>query len=163
MKIRILSIIASALAVSGLFAAPELREFGLNVKSDGKATYDKDAVTQVRNLELTLSLAGKEPAPDLVVKWTIYGHSRKNHDLVVIKTGDIKSGLDGGKTVTMSTPQVTIKGVREHSVSTGRGRSKRSKKVPASGEEYYGYSVEVLNGATVVADAYSKPSLKKSR
>lgn len=160
MKISILLIIATSLAVSGLFAAPQPRDFGLKVKEDGKGTYDNDAVTQVRNLELTLSLAGKEPAPGLVVKWTIYGHSRKNHDLVVIKTGELKADLDGGKTVTLTTPQVTIKGVREHSVSTGRGRSRRSKKVPASGEEYFGYSVNVLNGATVVAEAYSKPSLK---
>lgn len=154
---------ASALAVSGLCAAPELHGFWLKVKEDGRSTHDDDAVTQVRKLELALSRTGKEPALDLVVKWTIYGHTRNDNKEVVIESGELKASLEGGKSITLTTPQVTIKGVREHSVSTGGGRRRRSKNIPASGEEYIGYSVEVLNGTTVVAEAYSKPSLKKTR
>ena len=96
----------------------------------------------------------------MVVKWTIYSHPRKDNALVVIKSGELKASLEAGKTVILTTLEVTIKGVREHSVSSGRGRSKRGKKVPASGEEYYGYSAVVMNGSTLVAETYSKPSLK---
>jgi hypothetical protein len=162
MKQKILQLLAAVIVASNLSAAPESRTFGLKVKEEGKASYDNDAVTQTRKLNLALSLAGKEPAPGLVVKWTVYGHTRKDHKQVVIESGELKTSLEGGKSVTLTTPQVTIKGVREHSVSTGRGRSRRSKKVPASGNEYFGYSVEVSNGTAVVAEAYSKPSLKKS-
>ena len=160
MKTYILSIIACALAVSGLSAAPQPRDFRLSVKADGKSSYDKDAVTQSRKLELSLSLAGKESAPDVVVKWTIYGHTRKDNAVVVIKSGELKASLEPGKTATLTIPEVTINGVREHSVSTGSGRSRRAKKVPASGEEYFGYSVVLMYGSALVAEIYSKPSLK---
>lgn len=160
MKITILSIIASALAVSGLSAAPASRDFGLKVKAEGKATYENDTITQTRKLLFSLSLAGREPAPDLVLKWTIYGHSRKDHSLVVIKSGELKTTLEGGKSVALETLVINIKGVREHSVSTGSGRRRGSKKVPASGDEYFGYSVTVVSGNSVVAEEFSHGSLK---
>jgi hypothetical protein len=168
MKLILISLFGSVLAITGLHAAPEARNISLKVKVDGKATYKGDSVTQTRNLLLSLSLWGKEPAPNLVVKWTIYGHDRKGHDPVVIKGGEIKAGLEAGKSVELATPVVTIKGVREHTVSTGSGRggrskggsSRRLKKVPASGQEYFGYSAVVMSGSTIVAEAYSSPSFK---
>lgn len=160
MKMKTILALISALSISGLSAAPNPRDLGLKVKVDGKASYDNDTITQTRKLEVTLSLAGKEPAPDLVVKWTIYGHSRKDHSLVVIKSGELKTSLEGGKSVALATPETTIKGVREHSVSTGSGRRRKSKKVPASGDEYFGYSVIMSLGNTVVAEEYSHGSLK---
>ncbi len=162
MKRIYITIIACLLTSSGFSAAPEARNFGLKVDAEGNATYNHDSVTQIRKLRIDLSLAGKEPASNLVVKWTIYAHTRKDHKQVVIDSGEIKAGLEGGKSVSLTTPQVAIKGVREHSVTSGRGRSRRSKKVPASGNEYYGYAVEVSQGSTLVAEAYSKPSLKNS-
>jgi hypothetical protein len=167
MKLKLISIFGSILAITGLHAAPESSNIGFKAKESGKATYKGDSVTQTRNLLLSLSLWGKEPAPNLVVKWTIYGHERKNHDPVVIKSGEIKTDLDVGKSVELTTPVVTIKGVREHTVSTssgrggrGKGGSRKLKKVPASGQEYFGYSAVVMSGSTIVAEADSKPSLK---
>jgi hypothetical protein len=160
MKTILLSIIATAMAVSGLSAELEARNLGLKVGTDGKSSYNGESVTQTRKLELDLSLWGKEPAPNLVVKWTIYGHTRKDRKLVVIESGEMKTSLEPGKAVALTTPMVTIKGAREHSKSSGRGRKKKSKKVPASGEQYYGYSVKVMSGSTLLAEAYSKPSLK---
>jgi len=160
--LKYLSIIASVLATASLNAAPESRDFGLKVKVDGKATYDNDTITQTRKLLFNLSLAGKEPASHLVMKWAIYGHSRKDHDLVVIKSGELKVTLSTGQTQPFETPQITITGVREHSVSTGSGRRRKSKKVPASGQEYYGYSAMLMSGSTVLAEEYSHESLKKT-
>lgn len=164
MKLILTYLFGSILAITGLHAAPEARNIGFKAKQSGKASYKGDSVTQTRSLLLSLSLWGKEPAPNLVVKWTIYGHERKNHDLVVIKSGEIKTDLDVGKSVELTTPVVTINGVREHTVSTRSGRGgkgRKSKKIPASGQEYFGYSAVVMSGSTIVAETYSKPSLKK--
>ncbi len=165
MKLILISLFGSLLTITGLHAAPEARDISLKVKVDGKATYKGDSVTQTRNLLLSLSLWGKEPSPNLVVKWTIYGHDRKGHDPVVIKSGEIKAALEAGKSVEIATPVVTINGVREHTVSTRSWRGARSRKlktVPASGQEYFGYSAVVMSGSTIVAEAYSSPSFKKS-
>lgn len=162
MKLNLICVIACVLSIVCLNAAPEARNFGLKVKVDGKATYDKDTVTQTRKLLFNLSLAGKEPASDLVMKWVIYGHSKKDHDPVVIKSGELKVTLTPGQPVVMETPQITIKGVGEHSVSTGSGRRRKSKKVAASGQEYFGYSAVLMSGSTVLAEDYSHGSLKKS-
>jgi hypothetical protein len=163
MTLNLICVIVSVLAISGLNAAPQARDFGLKVKVDGKAAYDKDTVTQTRKLLFNLSLAGKEPASDLVMKWVIYGHSRKDHDPEVIKSGELKVTLTPGQAVALETPQITITGVREHSVSTGSGRRRKSKKVPASGQEYFGYSAVLMSGSTVLAEDYSHGSLKKIR
>lgn len=160
MKNALLIFAIAAFTLSGIDAAPQPRNFGLKVKADGNSRHDKDTVTQTRTLLLNLSLVGTEPAPDVVVKWTIYGHSRSNHDPITIKSGELKTALVGGKAVELTTPEITITGVLEHSESSGSGRRAKSKKVPASGDEYYGYSVVVMNGSTMVAEAYSHPSLK---
>lgn len=160
MKINAIFTITTALFVSGLSAAPNPRDLGLKVKVDGKASYDNDAITQTRKLLFGLSLAGTETAPDLVVKWTIYGHSRRDQKLVTIKAGEVKAALASGKSVDLTTPEILVKGVREHSKSSGSGRRKKSVKVPASGEEYFGYAVKVYSGSTLLAEAYSQPSLK---
>lgn len=161
MKYTLMFVMMASFATSVISAAPEPRNFGLKIKVDGKAAYDNDTITQTRKLLVSLSLAGKEPAPKLVVKWTIYGHSRKDHSLVKLKDGEINTSLEGGKSIELSTPEISIKGEREHSVSTGTGRRRKPKKVPASGDEYYGYAVVVTRDSTVVAEAYSRSDLKK--
>lgn len=167
MKLILISLFGSVLAITGLHAAPEARNISLKVNVDGKGTNKGNSVTQTRKLLVSLSLWGKEPAPNLVVKWTIYGHNRKGHDPVVIKSGEIKTDLKVGKSVELATPVVTIKGVREHTVSTGSGRggkgrggSRKLKTVPASGQEYFGYSAVVMSGSSIVAESYSRQSLK---
>jgi hypothetical protein len=161
MKMKTILALISALSICGLSAAPNPRDLGLKVKVDGKASYDDNTISQTRKLLFNISLAGKEPASDLVLKWVIYGHSRKDHDPEVIKSGELKVTLTPGQAVALETPQITITGVREHSVSTGSGRRRKSRKVPASGQEYFGYSAVLMNGGTVLVEDYSNEILKK--
>lgn len=152
------------ICVTNIDAAPENRQFSLKTKPIGKAHYKGDTITQTRRLEIEVSRSGKDPSKKITATWKIYGHERKNHKLILIKSGTLTYNLKGGERDTQTTPTVTIKGVRKHkkTTSTGRGKSKRKKTVtvPASGQEYYGYSVKVKLGADTVSEYASKPSLK---
>jgi hypothetical protein len=88
----------------------------------------------------------------------------KDHKLVVLSEDTSNVMIPAKKTIDVSSPQIKVSGTREHKVSSRNGRGKRSrtttKTVPASGQEYYGYAVEVHQGKTLIASEYSKPGLK---
>lgn len=139
---------------------------GIKVEAEGKADYGdgkkSETKTQTRTLRIALTNTGKTAVPQMSVKWTIYGHTMDGHKLVEIKSGTENAALAAGSGIEISTAQVSISGAREHAVSSGGGRRMKFKNVPASGHQYYGYSVEVYDGGVLIASEYSQPSLEKA-
>jgi len=145
--------------------APELdSRITLKVDAEGKADYSgKDAKTQTRVLNITLSNSRTDKITGATIKWTIYGHTMAGHQLVLIKSGSMNKDLPVREPVHAASAMVKISGIREHSVRTtsGKGRNVHVtlKKVPASGHEYYGYAVQVFDRGKLLAESYSQPSI----
>lgn len=142
----------------------------LETKIEGKATYDRgksESKTQTRKIEVTITNTSQNALNGAVVKWAIYGHEMKDHQLQVIKSGEEKTTILANDDKVVETPEITITGNREYKVTSksrsrsgGRGRPKTTA-VPASGEDYYGYAVEVFADGHLVTSYYSKPSIEK--
>jgi CCR4-NOT transcriptional regulation complex NOT5 subunit len=122
---------------------------------------------QTRQLSVTLDNRDKEQVKDVSVKWAIYARKMQDHKLVTVKQGTVKTQIGALEATTVKSDQVTIKGTPKHSVTTRktvRGKVQASTKhIPATGEEYYGYAVEVYAGATLIDEVYSQPSLRRGK
>ena len=142
----------------------------MEAKIEGKATYDRgksESKTQTRKIEVTLTNTSAKAMESTVVKWAIYGHDMKSKQLKIIKSGEEKTSVPGNDSKVVETAETKVTGNREYKVtsksggrSSGRSRSKTAV-VPASGEDYYGYAVEVFADGQLVASYYSKPSIEK--
>ena len=148
-----------------LMAAESQTFINIDVTIEGKADYKGNATkTQSRILNTEIANYGSDAVSNITVKWRIYGHNMKDHKLVVLSEDTSNVMIPAKKTIDVSSPQIKVSGTREHKVSSRNGRGKRSrtttKTVPASGQEYYGYAVEVYQGKTLIASEYSKPGLK---
>ncbi len=171
MNIFLSRLLVTLLMGAPVFAANPGSSLGVRVKIEGKASY-KDVKgsstrtkTQSRILKIEVSNLGKEEVPATKVKWTVFGHRMKDHKLVELKSGEKSIIVPSEDSVEFSSSEVIASGTREHTVSArkrSRGKTRTtSKKVAASGEEYYGYAVEVYLGSKRVAAKYSQPSLEK--
>ena len=143
----------------------------LEAKIEGKASYARgksESKTQTRKIVAEISNTSDKAMDGAVVKWVIYGHEMKDHQkLKVIKQGEEKTNIPANHSKVVETAETKISGNREYkttsrsrSQSGGRSRSKTTT-VPASGEDYYGYAVEVFVGGKLAASYYSKPSIEK--
>lgn len=119
---------------------------------------------QTRQLNITLGNNDKDLPANLTLKWVIYSHTMKDHKLVTSGHGTLTSKIDSFKTITVSSAKVTIEGTPEHTVitrKTKKGKSQiTSRKNPATGKEYYGYTVAVYAGSTLIEETASQPTLK---
>lgn len=143
----------------------------LEAKIEGKASYAEgksESKTQIRKIVAEISNTSDKAIEGAVMKWVICGHEMKDHkNLKVIKQDEEKISIAANDSKVVETEEVKITGNRDYKV-TSRSRSKGSRKsrsktttVPASGEDYYGYAVEVFIGGELVASYYSKPSIEK--
>ena len=120
---------------------------------------------QERQLVITLDSRDKDPT-DVTVKWTVFGHSMKDNKQMSLGDGNAKVTLQGMKTATVKSDIIRISGTPKHSVTTvvrGNGKNPdktHTEKKPASGEEYYGYNVQVFAGAELLEEIASQPGLK---
>ena len=120
---------------------------------------------QERQLVITLDSRDKD-STGVTVKWTIFGHAMKDNKLLTLGDGSAKVTLEGMKTATVKSDVIRISGTPKHAVTTvvnGRGKNPdktHTEKKPASGEEYYGYNVQVFAGAQLLEEIASQPSLK---
>lgn len=120
---------------------------------------------QERQLVITLDSRDKD-STGVTVKWTIFGHAMKDNKLLTLGDGSAKVTLEGMKTATVKSDVIRISGTPKHAVTTvvnGRGKNPdktHTEKKPASGEEYYGYIVQVFAGAQLLEEIASQPSLK---
>ena len=129
-------------------------------ESDRKDIKGTSAATVTQYKTLTILLSGKPKAPETrVIKWTAYGRDAKDRDVSVIESGEIKLDLAANGQQTAESKRVVATHTPEHSAGSksgsggGGGGSKGSKKVEASGVKFAGYSVQVLDGTTVVGEA----------
>ena len=143
-------------------AAPHV---GVDVKISNKADFKGSSTkTQSRILTTTLSNIGTDAVPDVQVKWWIFGHNMKDHKLITLKQGESKIVVPAKGEIEVASPEVKVTGIREHRVSSRKGGRRgrvSTKTVPASGQEYYGYAVEVFSGNTRIAAEYSNPGIEK--
>jgi uncharacterized membrane protein YdfJ with MMPL/SSD domain len=155
-------------------ADPAQRHITAKVSVDSSSDYKKIAGTSekiksnTRRLAITLENMDKEPADDVSVKWAIYARKMDNKKLFAVKQGTEKIKLSAQGKTTVQSQSATMKGNDKYTVTTQRrennGRIRTdSKKHPAEGEEYVGYSVEVYVGSTLIQEIYSNPSLKNPK
>ena len=134
--------------------------------NDYKDIAGSSAKTKIQRRQLTVMLDNRDTgeATDVTVKWMIFAHTMNNHKLVPVKQGSVTTKLEALKTAAVKSAKVTIKGTPKHSVinrNSIKGKVQiSSKEHPASGEEYFGYSVQVYAGAVLIEEIYSQPSLK---
>jgi hypothetical protein len=139
----------------------------LDVKLEGKADYKGSSTkTQSRTLNIKIENYGKDAVPDVKVKWWVFGHNMKDHGFIILKQGESKVAMPSKAKTEVASTEVDATGTREHKVTSRKGGGKRgrasTKTIPASGQEYYGYAVEVYSGNTQIAAEYSKPSIKEN-
>ncbi len=153
----------SFLFFSSLFSASAQIHLQVRAESENQ-TVNKKALDEIRGHWLAVEVSNGSAAKleGLVLKWTLYASNlqRGTNDIVAEKSGESKIILDVGKHEHLITPKVPFKWTPRHSDKTGSGRSAKYKKVDETGHRYYGYHVQVLNGETVVGEAYSQDSLK---
>lgn len=153
----------ASLPFSETWASPSVK---VDVKIESKADYKGSSTkTQSRILNIAISNYGKDTLPDVKVKWWIFGHNMKGHQLIILKDGENKVGISANGKIEVASPEVKVTGTREHKVTSRKGAGRRgrasTKTVPASGQEYYGYAVEVYSSNTQIAAEYSQPSFKE--
>ncbi|MCX6865606.1 MAG: hypothetical protein NTV46_05195 [Verrucomicrobia bacterium] len=165
------AVLAWSVACVPLLAEPPLlRHITATVTVDSSNDYQnisgssEKSRKQGRQLNIVLANYDRQLVKDVSVKWAIYAHKMDNHKLVTVKQGTRKTTLEAHGTATVKSDRVTIKGTPKHSVITRKtikGKVQtHSKSQPATGEEYYGYSVEVYAGSVLIDGIYSQPSLK---
>lgn len=165
-RFLIISTVAAITMVFANHASSQPVPPGLRVKLEGKAEYGEgrsESKIQYRSLVVDVSNSTKTDMPAVEVRWAIYGKTMDGNTLKEISSNSETRQIPAGQTVTLQTPELGIEGARKHAVASGGGRRKKFKEVPASGERYYGYAVELLVGGRVVASDYSQPSLKNQR
>ena len=171
MKTLLFNLLASLLMIMPILADQPGPSLGVSVEVEGKAAYrdvkgsSTRTKTQTRKLQIEVSTLAKEDIPGTKVKWTIFGHTLKNHHLVKLKNGENTVTVPGFKKVNISSAELKVTGTREHTVTVrkrSRGKTITTlKRVAALGEEYYGYAVEVYLGGKLVTAKYSHPGLEK--
>ena len=165
--------LAWSLPCGSLLAEPPAHHVTVKVTVENSNDYknitgsSEKSRQQDRQLIVTLANNDKEQVKDVSVKWAIYAHKMENHQLVTVKQGNEKTQLDALQTTTVKSANVTIKGTPKHTVvtrKTVKGKVQTSSKSePATGEDYYGYSVAVYAGSTLIEEIYSQPSLKSAK
>ncbi len=157
-----------------LLAAPVLRHITAKVEVDSSSNYRKisgsneKSKEQSRKLSITLDNRDKEVVKDVSVKWILYARTMTDHKVVPMGKGTEKTNIPSLGTTQVESKKVTMKGNSKYTVTTvdrDRNNNARprvtSKKHPAAGEEYYGYSVEVYVDGVLIDEIHSMPSLKK--
>ena len=111
----------------------------MEAKIEGKATYDRGkskSKTQTRKIEVTLTNTSQNALDGAVVKWVIYGHEMKDHQLKVIKSGEEKTTIPANDSKVVETAEIKVTGNREYKVTSksgekrGKSRSKTNSLQP---------------------------------
>lgn len=128
--------------------------------------------TTMQNKTLSIALTGSSRSPDSrVIKWAAYGRDLKSRTLSTIGFGTIPVALVNNRQ-TAESKSISTTYTPEHSEvskssgrgggGSSRGRAPKAKKVAASGVKFAGYSVQVLDGGTVVGETSDPVGIKQS-
>jgi hypothetical protein len=156
-----------------LLAEPAPRHITAKVAVDSSSNYKKISGSneklkeQSRKLSITLDNRDKEVVNDVTVKWIIYARTMTDNKVVAMGKGTEKTNIPALGTAQVASKKVTMKGNSKYTVThvdrNGNNNARprvTTKKHPAAGEEYYGYSVEVYVGGVLIDEIHSVPSLK---
>jgi hypothetical protein len=117
-------------------------------------------------LHITLDNRDNAPVKSLSVRWAIYGKEEGKDKLVPAGKGNKNVALDALKSVEFTSAQISFNGTPKHGETTttkAKGTTKaktQTKEVGATGNEYYGYAVQVYDEGILLDQAYSQNSLK---
>jgi hypothetical protein len=114
-----------------------------------------DQVTQFKTIALRLS--GKARSPETrVVRWKIFGRNVDNGKITTVESGEFKLDLDARGEQSAETKRATMTYTPDHSLvkrgGKGKNKTSRATKVEGKGVKYAGYSVQVVDGNTVVGE-----------
>ncbi len=144
----------------------------VNVKTEGKAFDGKGAgEQQKRSLEITLTNKTREDLSGLKVKWVMFSTDLKSDKVGKAGSGEVNSNISAGRSEVLEGKTVTMNYTQKHTVrdnagqnnnrnNNNRNNNNRVKTIPASGDRYRGWGVQVYEGGTLVGDAYSTQDLK---
>lgn len=125
-----------------------------------------DTVTQGKTLQIILSGKPKDPETR-TGKWKIYGRDMKDHDLMVLASGDFKIEFVRGSQTVSSTKATATYTPQYTPVTANRGNARggrtapAAKKVEATGTKYAGYSVTIYDGDKVAGSAADPSGIEK--
>lgn len=167
MKTKLMLLILSLLAGTGIRAADALVTDKVHV--DATVVTDhrdpKGSPKEIVDKKLTIRLTNHtaETMTDLEVKVTFYARDLTADRDVAEKTLKIKASVAPRRDATVTTDAVTFTYTPDHGVQVkGRRGRVSSKRVPASGHRYAGYSIEISNKTALVGESYSAPKFRKS-
>lgn len=122
-----------------------------------------DTITSQKKLEIAIS--GKPKTPETRTgKWTIFGKDVNSRETSVLGSGDfaIELPVNGQQEVVSNTITTTAPLTRAPRAPRSRDGKKEEKNEKAE-VKYYGYSVVVKEGDTVVGEYYDPASLKTQK
>lgn len=166
MKTRYLLRLAVLVASSALLAAPDASgQFGpvsIKVTAKGKAAHKASGSTSEQHtdeklLEIVLQNSTGKPYGDLTVKYQLFAVDLKSKAISVLRAGEKKVELAPAATVTVESESASATYTPEHSRRSGR----RSTQVPAEGQKFKGYGVQVFQGDTLLAEVFNPPTMKQ--
>ncbi len=172
-------IVAGMMFCSSALAAPVLPHVSLRVTLDNGSDYKKiqgsSEKTREEKIQLNINLDNRDNLQnkDLRVEWTIYSHPVGKVNLIQAGHGTKKVSLAALKSLDFKSDKITVTGTPKHAVlsqnknknhnSGGHNQNQTtSKEVAASGNQYYGYAVQLYLGGVLLDQAYSQSSLKKA-
>ena len=113
-------------------------------------------VTEKKTLQITVANLTGTVYPALKVKYCLFGKAADDKKVSATRSGDEDIKLASmGKTKVESAP-VSFVFTPRHSEKAG----KSNVTVPAAGEKYAGYGIQVFNGETLLAEAVEPVDLK---
>lgn len=121
----------------------------------GRVSETKQLVT----LQIALSGRPKNPETRTGV-WTIYARDVEDRIVTALETGKFTVALSGTGQQKLESTEAAAESTPARVEVTGGGNNPQSKKIPATGVKYIGYSVVIKDGDKVVGELYSAASLK---
>lgn len=171
-------VVAGWISLCGLSeAAPVIHHVSLKVTLDNGSDYKKIKGSSEKTrsekckLHITLDNRDNNPIKDLQVKWTFFGRKVGKDDLLTMAKGTRKVSVDSLKSIEFTSDSASFSGTPKHAVTTTNknkgwnggesGKAKtETKEVAASGDQYYGYAVQVYDGYLLLDQAFSQNRLK---
>jgi hypothetical protein len=181
MSKRIRKLIGLALAAT--FAAvravqADVSPIGLSVNVAGSTTYDSGkksgaqssrsyATTQVskatdqKRMEITLQNRTTAAYADLTVKYYLFARDLMAKDVIVLHAGTTQTSLPGLGSKKLNSEEVVMTYTPQGSKRESSGRRAYTMvPVPAKGQRFAGYGVEVWLGDAKLAEKFDPPELK---
>lgn len=140
----------------GVPAVQDLVHVDTVLTSDHKDPKSGPAEIIYYRLKLRLTNHLKVPTGPIVIRITFHNRDLAQRSNGVEKTINLKADIKGRGTYEIASDPVTYTFTPEHGESVKAKRGKlRSKRVPASGKRYAGYSVQILQGDKVIGEKAS--------